>query len=281
MKHEALIASIRDRLQNLSRKNGEVFDFTLARYGVERFLHRLGKSPLAHCFILKGAMLFHVWNQKMHRPTRDLDLLGSGPDDLETARESVLSVLRIECPEDGLVFDEASLVVESIRDDMSYGGARAKFRAKLGNIRIPIQVDVGFGDAVTPGPEIRDFPVLLPNMPGVSLKTYPACTVIAEKFEALVRLDAQNTRMKDFFDLDHLLANNPPEPQLLSKAIHATFRRRGTTLPAEVPTGLSDRFAEDKRVMWNAFLRKNGLASGEMADVIGRIRNSLDWIWKS
>lgn len=280
MKREALIASIRDRLQNLSRKNGEVFDFTLARYGVERFLHRLGKSSLADRFILKGAMLFHVWNQKMHRPTRDLDLLGSGPDDLESVRESIHSILRIECPEDGLVLDEASLVVESIRDDMSYGGARAKFRAKLGNIRIPIQVDVGFGDAVTPEPEIREFPVLLPDMPGVSLKTYPACTVIAEKFEALVRLDAQNTRMKDFFDLAHLLENDPPERERLFEAIHATFLRRGTVLPDDVPTGLSDRFASDKLVMWNAFLRKNGLASVEMTEVIGAIRNSLEWIWK-
>lgn len=280
MKPEALIASIRDRLQNLSRKNGEVFDFTLARYGVERFLHRLGKSPLADRFTLKGAMLFHVWNQKMHRPTRDVDLLGSGPDDLESVRESFRSILRIECPEDGLVFDEARLVVEAIRDDMSYGGVRAKFRAELGNIRIPFQVDVGFGDAITPGPEIREFPVLLAEMPGVTLKTYPACTVIAEKFEALVRLDAQNTRMKDFFDLDHLLRNDPPEQEPLSEAIHATFLRRGTPLPDGVPTGLSDPFGADKRVMWNAFLRKNGLASGDLTEVIVRIRNSLEWMWR-
>ncbi len=112
------------------------------------------------------------------------------------------------------------------------------------------------------------------------MKTYPVCTVIAEKLEALVRLDAQNSRMKDLFDLDFLLGNEPPDRGLLSEAIHATFRRRGTPMPDGLPTGLSEPFAKDKRVMWNAFLRKNKLTSGELAEVIGRIRSALEWVWK-
>jgi len=180
MKPEGLIESIRQRLLNLSRANGEAFDFVLARYGVERFLYRLSVSEHANQYVLKGSMLFHVWNRKMHRPTRDLDLLGAGPADLDSVRMSILDVLRTDVADDGLWFDESSLVVEPIREDMAYGGVRAKFRAKLGNVRIPVQVDVGFGDAVVPGPETREFPSLLSGLPSSSMRTYPVCTVVAE-----------------------------------------------------------------------------------------------------
>ena len=279
MKSEGLIASIRQRLLTLSRNNGETFDFVLARYGIERFLHRLSVSENADRFVLKGSMLFHVWNRKMHRPTRDLDLLGFGPHDPQSVRQAIIEILRTEVPEDGLWFDEMSLDVEPIREDMVYGGMRAKFRAKLGNVRIPVQVDVGYGDAVVPEPEICEFPSLLSSLPNSSLRVYPVCTVVAEKFEAMVRLDAQNTRMKDFFDLDLILKTNSPDVELLSTAIRATFQRRGSQLPVDVPTGLTDEFARDKQTMWNAFLRKNGLEAEDLAIVIIRIREKLEWLW--
>lgn len=280
MKHEGQTESIRQRLLNLSRESGETFDYVLARFGIERVLYRLGKSDVAGQFVLKGATLFHVWNLKLHRPTRDLDLLGFGPNDPETLRSVILEIMRVPCAEDGLNFDEGSLSVAPIREDVEYGGVRAKFRVKLGNIRIPIQIDVGFGDAITPGPEVRAYPTLLSGMPGVELKTYPTCTVIAEKFEALVRLDAQNTRMKDFFDLDFLLADGGGDPHAIGDAIRATFRRRGGILPTEPPSGLTEEFAYEKQDMWNAFLRKNGLEADGFAKVIGRIRTALEWIWK-
>ncbi len=280
MKSEGLIESIRARLLNLSRQNGEAFDFVLSRFGIERFLYRLSISDEADRFVLKGATLFHVWNKKMHRPTRDLDLLGFGPNDVESVRESVLAIMRISTREDGLWFDEASLVVGPIREDMAYGGVRAKFRAKLGNVRIPVQVDVGFGDDMVPGPEVREFPPLLGGMPVASLRVYPVTTVIAEKFEALVRLDAQNTRMKDFYDLDFLLGNLELDHELLREAILATFKRRDADLPDGVPTGLSEEFAEDKQVMWAGFLRKNGLDGDDMSLVVGRIRRALQWVWQ-
>jgi hypothetical protein len=280
MKHEGQIESIRQRLMNLSRESGETFDYVLARFGIERVLYRLGKSDVAGQFVLKGATLFHVWNRKMHRPTRDLDLLGFGPNDPKTLRSVILEIIRVPCAEDGLSFDEGSLSVAPIREDVEYGGVRAKFRAKLGNIRIPMQIDVGFGDAITPGPELRPYPTLLSCMPGVELKTYPTCTVIAEKFEALVRLDEQNTRMKDFFDLDFLLADIEGDPHAIGDAIRATFERRGGILPTEPPTGLTEEFAHERQDMWNAFLRKNGLKADGFAQVIGRIRTALEWIWK-
>lgn len=280
MKPEGLMESIRQRLLNLSRENGEAFDFVLARYGVERFLHRLSLSAHAGKFVLKGSMLFHVWNRRMHRPTRDLDLLGAGPANVESVRAAILDVLRTDAPDDGLVFDEASLVVAPIREEKTDGGVRAKFRAKLGNVRIPVQVDVGFGDAVVPAPEMREFTSLLSDLPGTSMPSYPVCTVIAEKFEAMIRLDEQNTRMKDFFDLELLLRKDSPEHELLRNAIRATFERRGSEIPTGIPTGLTGRFASEKQVMWNAFLRKNGLEAVEFREVVAAIRSKLEWIWE-
>jgi len=281
MKHEGLVESIRQRLLNHARNSSEAFDFVLSQYGIERFLYRLSLSEESNCYVLKGATLFHVWNRKMHRPTRDLDLLGFGPDNLDSVRQSVLAIMRIEAPEDALRFDESSLVVDTIREDMTYGGVRVNFRAMLGNVRIPVRVDVGFGDSVVPEPEIREFPGLLTGMPTASLRVYPVSTVIAEKFEALVRLDAQNSRMKDFFDLDFLLDGGAIDKALLFKALQATFNRRSAELPHELPTGLSDDFARNKQLMWQAFLRKNGLEGGsnEMVEVVKRIRAELEWIW--
>lgn len=279
MKHEGPIESIRQRLLNASRASGEAFDYVLARYGIERFLYRLGMSELAEQFVLKGATLFHVWNKKLHRPTRDLDLLGFGPNDPESLRRVIQQIIAVPCPEDGLTFDESSLVVALIREENEYGGVRAKFRAMLGNVRIPIQIDVGFGDAITPGPELRVYPTILSGMPGMELKTYPTCTVIAEKFEALVRLDAQNTRMKDFFDLDFLLADSAHDQQATNDAIHATFERRGSVLPTSIPTGLTKEFVQDRQVMWDAFLSKNGLEAQDFEEVVTRVRDALAWIW--
>ncbi len=221
-----------------------------------------------------------MWNRNLHRPTRDLDLLGSGAPDPESMRRSMLEIMGTECREDGLVFDKESLVVEPIRDDSDYGGLRARFRAMLGNVRIPVQVDVGFGDAVTPGPETLDFPRLLPGLPEIRLRSYPVATVIAEKFEALVRLDLRNTRMKDFYDLRFLLAGEAaPDRAVLASAIQATFRRRNTTLPVGEPAGLSDMFIEERRVMWDAFLRKNGLAAEPLRQVVVELRRELEWLW--
>jgi hypothetical protein len=196
---------------------------------------------------------------------------------IESIRTRLLNLSRAN----GETFDEVSLSVAPIREDVEDGGVRAKFRAMLGNIRIPIQIDIGFGDAITPGPETRDCPTLLGDMPGIALKTYPTCTVIAEKFEALVRLDARNSRMKDFFDLDFLLTGSAQDPGSLDAAIRATFTRRGSTLPTEIPTGLTSAFVEDRRDMWQAFLRKNVLQADGFDEVVARIRLGLEWIWKS
>jgi predicted nucleotidyltransferase component of viral defense system len=283
MNGEGLTASVRQRLANLSRESGEAFDYVLGRYGVERLLYRLGASEWADRFVLKGAMLFHVWNRKMHRPTRDLDLLGFGPDDAVSLRKALEGVLAADVPDDGLLFDADSLRIDEIREGAEYGGLRAKVLARLGKTRIPVQIDVGFGDVVVPAPETREFPALLGDFPPPVLRTYPAVSVVAKKFEALVSLDEHNSRMKDFYDLRLLLSDEGMDRDLLMEAIRATFRRRGTQLPEQVPAGLSDAFAAAKEPMWRAFLNRSGLDgdSAGFAEVVGEIRSELRRVWET
>jgi len=195
-----LPASVRQRLLNLSRERGEDFNFTLTRYANERLLYRLARSPYRDQFVLKGAALFQVWSESLYRPTRDVDLLGFG-DSTATGIGSVfheLCVLEVE--PDGLRLLPDSVRAEEIRDQQEYGGLRVHLMADLDGAQIALQVDVGFGDAVTPGIEEADFPTLL-DFPAPHLRTYPRETVIAEKFEAMVRLGIVNTRMKDFYDV--------------------------------------------------------------------------------
>lgn len=252
-------ASVRQRLLNHARSQGEPFDFVLVRYGIERFLYRLGVSDWAGQFILKGSMLFHVWRHASYRPTRDVDLLDMAGEGMTQVEKAILQILRQPVPDDGVVFDESSLRLEEIREAHRYRGIRVKLVALLDRTRIPLQIDIGFGDVVTPAPEKNSFPTILTTLPAPVLNTYPDVTVIAEKLEALVDLDSANSRMKDFYDL-HILTLRPDlDLGQLRCAIRATFSRRGTALPTGTPTGLTGAFGDDRQTMWQAFLNKNGL----------------------
>lgn len=259
MKPASSAASVRQRLLNHAKDQGEPFDFVLVRYGIERFLYRLGVSRWAEQFVLKGSMLFHVWRHTGYRPTRDVDLLDLAGDDMARIETAMLEVLREKVPDDGLVFDESSLRLEEIREAHQYHGVRVKLIALLVRTRVPLQIDIGFGDVVTPATVEHSFPTILTTLPAPVLKTYPEVTVIAEKLEALVHLDAANSRMKDFYDLYVLTLRPDLDQDQLRRAIHATFSRRGTALPTGVPAGLTPAFAEEKQTMWQAFLSKNGL----------------------
>jgi predicted nucleotidyltransferase component of viral defense system len=279
MKSEGLVESIRQRLLNLSRERGVVFDTLLVQYGLERLLFRLQASGEAGAFVLKGAMLYHVWGGDTRRPTRDLDLLGRGTPEPERVARVFRRIIAADVPDDGLTFGEP--VAEPIREDASYGGIRVKMTARLGNIRIPIQVDVGFGDAVDPAPQEREFPVLLSTLPAPVIRVYPPETVVAEKLEALVVLDLQNSRMKDFFDLHYLLSGDRLDRALLERSIRGTFERRKTPFPSECPSGLTDEFGRLKQPMWKAFLNRNGLkaVSGNFIEVVSTIRKNLPFGW--
>ncbi|HEY0967854.1 MAG TPA: nucleotidyl transferase AbiEii/AbiGii toxin family protein [Opitutaceae bacterium] len=265
------------RLQNAAAKRGDDFNLLLLRYGIERLLFRLSQSAYADRFLLKGAMLFVVWDEKTHRPTRDLDLLGFGPSEKEDLEKLFREVVALPVVDDGLSFDPASVRAEEIREDNAYGGVRIRIMAKLGPAEVPVQIDVGVGDAVTPAPETASFPALL-DFPAPQVRTYPVYTVVAEKFEAMTKLGIANTRMKDFHDVWFLMRRFPLDGATLRQAIEATFARRKTSLP-KWPEPLDDELANDptKQTQWAAFIRRNDLTGlpGRFADVIVAIRNQL------
>jgi hypothetical protein len=254
-------ASVRDRLTQRARAAGENVQLVLTRYAIERFLYRLGVSPHSDRFILKGAMLFSLWAPTPYRATGDLDLLGMGDPAADRLIAIFREVLQIDTPDDGVTFLPETLRAEPTRPQDEYAGIRILFDASIANARLPIQVDVGFGDAITPEARQIEYPSLL-GMPAPKLKAYPPETVVAEKLEALVSLGVANSRMKDFFDLWAISRTFPFEGPVLTRAIRATFERRGTALPSGTPFGLSEAFAVDpgKQALWRAFLRRTEIA---------------------
>lgn len=266
-----LPASVRQRLLTKSQEQGEPFDLVLTRYGIERLLYRLSQSPHAGHFLLKGAMLFRIWTDASHRPTRDVDLLGTGPVEVESLVEIFREICTVPVEPDGLEFVADSVKAHPIREEAFYDGIRVNIVAQLGNARIPIQVDIGFGDAVTPEPQSLEFPVLL-DFPAPTLRSYPIYTVVAEKLEALVLLGEVNSRMKDFYDLWFLSRTFEFDGAILATALTATFQRRKTPLSGDIPSGLREEFAELKAVQWNAFLRKNQLEPSDMTEILSTIR---------
>ncbi|MCK6571549.1 nucleotidyl transferase AbiEii/AbiGii toxin family protein [Myxococcota bacterium] len=267
-------ASVRARLARLSRERGEDFQLVLTRYANERLLFRLASSKHAQRFVLKGAALFTLWTGKPHRATRDLDLLGFGEPGVDHVREVFAEVLALDVADDGVRFDPGSLAVGLIREERAYGGVRVELVARITNAQVRLQVDVGFGDAITPEASLVDFPPLL-DFPAPRLWSYPRETVIAEKLEAMVQLGMANSRMKDFYDVAVLARDFDFDGALLVRAIRATFERRKTALPTTTPVALTATFAEDatKKTQWSGFVRKAGVDdAGTLAETIAAVR---------
>lgn len=254
-------ASVRQRLLNIARESGDPYQLVLTRYALERLLYRIGRSGHAGEFVLKGALLFSVWADAPRRSTKDLDLLGSGEPSPERVREVFREICATEVKDDGLSFDASSVKAEDIREDQVYGGIRVGVLARLGKIRIPLQVDVGFGDAVVPEAGELEYPGLL-DFPRARVRAYPPEAVVAEKLHAMVVLGMVNSRMKDFYDLWALARVFSFDMRQLAGAVRATFERRGTALPAGLPVALTSRFAGDrtKAEQWGAFLHRSDLA---------------------
>ncbi len=256
-----LAASVRSRLLNLAKADKTDFNQVLVRYALERLLYRLSQSQHAGNFVLKGALLFAIWYDLPHRPTRDADLLGFGASDLASIRQTFHDIASVQVA-DGIVFDPASVSVEEIRKDAGYAGARVMIDAELARARCRTQIDIGFGDAVTPGP---------------IQATYPVYTVVAEKLHAIALLGMTNSRLKDYLDLSVLLDREALDLNTLATAIAATFARRGMAVPAELPIGLTDEFSGDqsRQKLWQAFLRKNELPVTPLVAVVNVLRGKL------
>ena len=272
-------ASIRQKLLNLSRERGESFDFVLQQYAIQRLLYRLSVSEYHDQFLLKGAMLFSVWTGDLHRPTKDIDLLGFGSNDIDVLVNDFKIICATEA-DDGLIFDIESIQGVLIKEDSLYQGVRVTGFAHLEKAKIGLQVDIGFGDAVTPNARLATIPSFL-DSPAPIMKIYPVYTVIAEKFHAMVSLGLFNSRIKDFYDIwmiaihglkegDCLLGGDALDGTalngtLLVSAIRSTFNRRNTVMSTEMLSVFTAEFMQDKNKhrLWNAFLNKNRIVSDQ------------------
>jgi predicted nucleotidyltransferase component of viral defense system len=254
----SITASVLARLQNEAKRTGETYNAVLGRFVGFRLLYRLSKSSFADQFLLKGANMFLFWIGAMHRPTSDFDLLGMTADP-EELRKIFTEIAVLDCPEDGVMFDPGSIAVQAIREENAYGGVRVTLLGFIGKARIHVQVDIGFGDAVTPAPNEIEIPGMIRDVPSASMGCYNPETSFAEKLEAMTRLGLANSRMKDFFDLATLIQSGILDQELLSQAVKATFTRRKTAQLDTVPLGLTEEFWNDSTVVvrWKAFVRKN------------------------
>ena len=252
-----IAASIRARLLQQAHATGEEFERTLVRYGAERWLYRLSISAASTRCVLKGASLLAVWLPHAYRATRDVDLLAFGAADAEAVPALIAEVCQVSCVEDGLTFNLSTLDVEPIRPDEEYPGIRARFWASLRGARIRMQVDVGFGDAVSPSPQEVEYPTMLSHLPPPRLLAYPREACVAEKFEAMVKLDRRNSRMKDFHDVWALSTAFAFHGSTLQEAITACFGRRGARWSAEPPAALTPVFyqRDETRKRWQAYLK--------------------------
>jgi predicted nucleotidyltransferase component of viral defense system len=241
---------------------------------MERFLYRLGESPYADRFVLKGALLLTAWRAPLSRPTMDIDLAGRTNNQLDHIKQVVNAICEVDVGPDGVEFNPSSIEVSRIKEDADYEGVRVQFHATLAKARIPMQIDIGFGDVITPGPTEIAYPTLL-NFPAPALRAYPRETVVAEKLEAITALGLLNSRIKDFYDLALLSRMYTFEGRPLADALRATFRHRGTAIESE-PIGLTRAYCDDpaRAVQWRAFVRRSrfGEEAGELAWLVDEIR---------
>lgn len=266
-----LPASVRARLLNIAKDQGVAFQEILVRYGIERLLYRLQQSNHGDEFILKGAMLFLDWTDQLHRPTKDADFLTAGTPEVQRLESVFSDVIQTEVEPDGLEFQHDSVEGGEIREGEVYQGVRIKLEARLGTARIPLQVDVGFGDAVVPSPATVHIPPLL-EFPGPELTGYTRYTAVAEKYDAMLNLGELNSRMKDFFDIWTPCRVFEFDGALLCASIHATCERRQTQMPREKPLALTPAFADlrSKRTQWKSFAKKTRgeIPAPELDDLI-------------
>ncbi|MES2443973.1 MAG: nucleotidyl transferase AbiEii/AbiGii toxin family protein [Pseudomonadota bacterium] len=266
-------ASVKQRLLNLARSEGRLYDVVLVRYALERLLYRLSISDQRDRYILKGGMLVALWVDNGNRETRDVDFLGHGDTDPEQLKATFAKFLTVDC-DDGLLFDVGNLRAVVIREEMEYGGLRLRTEAFLERTRIPVTIDIGFGDALPDAARQLSYPTML-DMTSPQILAYPPAAVIAEKFQAMVALGIANGRMKDYFDLWAIPKGLPIGGEELDAAIKVTFARRQTAIPADRPPGLSATMLADqaKQGQWRAYARSIDLEAVTLDEVVEAVWN--------
>lgn len=295
-----IAASVRARLYNLARKAGRDFNAVILQYFQERFLYRLSQSGHRQKFVLKGALLFLVHEIPRFRPTKDIDFLGYiSSGNLSQLRQMIQEINNIAC-NDGVRFDVDNISIENIAEENEYHGFRIKFKAFLGTIQNILQLDIGIGDVIVPGSHLMDFPTLL-AFPNPKIQVYSMESVIAEKFQAIVRFNILTSRMKDFYDILYLASYHYFHIDLLNEAIVATFQNRRTSLEdRNILYQMNFKKLKEKQEQWTAFLSRNHLESirefSQMVDAIeqfiepacsfqknfdtDKIWNTQSWRWQ-
>jgi len=263
----SILDRLRDRAELLERPFAEILQY----YAMERFLYRLSKTIYADKFVLKGGLMFYVWELPLRRPTRDIDFRGYVNNSRGTLFKIINEVIGESVPEDGIAFDLQSISVEETQIDADYQGIRIKLTALLERSRIPVQIDIGFSDELVSKAEFIEYPNILPNLKTVRMKGYPKEAVVAEKFHAMVRHAELNSRMKDYYDLWLVLETFEFEDMIIQKAIETTFRKRDTEIPGKRPLSLSVEYAYASQTRWVNFLNKLGLETNQIADFQGVI----------
>lgn len=271
-------ASVRALLQNKARETNRPFAEVLQYYGMERFLYRFSRSEYADKFILKGALMFTVWQVPQRRTTLDIDFSSNHDNRIASIEKVIRDLCKISVAPDGLVFDSQTIKGQKIKEDADYEGVRVKFRGFLERARIPMQIDVGFGDVIYPKPKTINYPVIL-DFPKPHLKGYPAESVVSEKFEAMVKLGLLNSRMKDFYDIWLMMRQFDFDGLKLVEALKRTFRHRKTSLPQHKPLFAEEIYDEksDRQMLWKAFLRKGDIkhAPEKLSTTAREIENFL------
>lgn len=272
-----IAASVKERLRNISTQAGKDFQSVLRQYIQERFLFRLSKSIYANNLILKGALLFVAHNISRSRPTKDIDFLGSSvPNEKDKLVEIIKEILEVSC-EDGLRFDNNDVDSEDIVEEEEYHGVRIKFYAYLELSRERVQIDIGFGDRVIGGPIEIDFPTLL-DFPAPRLKVYSIESAVAEKFEAIVSLQLQTSRMKDFYDILYFAEHYEFNKDLLKEAILTTFNQRDIDIEKRKNI-YEDKFKSDEKLQkfWTAFLDRNKLSTEKsFANIVDKLKSFIE-----
>ena len=254
-------ASVRTKLLNRSRATDEDYQFLLQRYAAERFLHRLGESEHRSRFVLKGAMLLALWGEATYRPTRDLDFTGYGDSHESSVRSAIRTICSVPVVDDGVVFDVETLNTAPIREHAEYSAVRARLWTRIGSARIPVRIDIGFGNAIRPPPTDTHYPTLLTDSPQPWIRAYPTEAVVAEKLHAMVSLGELNSRYKDFYDLYNIARYLSFDGDRLSRSIGTTFDCRNAEISPDLPPSLGSQFYDDpaRGEQWRAYLLRNSL----------------------
>jgi hypothetical protein len=271
-----LPASVRQRLLNRAKIDNRAFSELVQYYAMERFLYRLSISAHSDRFILKGALMLRVWRSPEFRPTMDIDMLGITSNDEKSIVAQIRDIISVDAVPDGLRFDPESVQSERTAVDADYHGIRIRFRGTLENVRISMQVDIGFSDIIYPGPEEAELPTLL-DFPAPKLLCYSRESAIAEKFETLVKLGALNSRMKDFYDIWLLSRLFEFDGAKLSEAIRLTFARRGTELPTRIEA-FDESFIASKQIQWIAFWKRlqHDHVPASFTDIVAGVKEFLE-----